>query len=631
MAVNGGEFRRPFDPIKLVMFAIEQGNVDSLRLALECTKAKEAFITAIKAASVRKRSPLITAVKNDHVDIIKFMLKNYKEDLNIEQVSTIVIDKKSIEDAPPLWTAATMGRFDIVRVLVEHGADINHTTKSNSTPIRGAAYDGHTEIVEYLTNKGADIHKANNCGQSPLSIAAAMERCECVKFLLKKGANVHQKGHNEDTPLHVCVESGSYNVSKLLVDAGALNTPNVLGHTPAMLAACHGHYKLLEYFDTHFYLSNMEKYNCYCLLGAREMLTNTPSALEWWLRAISIRTTHSDEVPINFKPPTVYGNLREPATSEELYHLKEDADYLLLAALMYERIMGPHHPSLAFTLRVCGDMYIEKGEFTRCLEIWEHSLTTDKASRLAYELQIKEDVLFTTRGFYTMLDASFIPDVKPMLQWSFRELQNAKNNKLSETELVSAIMYLMSTWMKAIQLIKDSSKKDKEMSLFDEAILQLIEIGNNLKDPTPLLIMCLTNFEEKDMEVKINREIYKLDLPMNHVIHALIANGCALTETDDEHNFPLHYAVQMKSSCAPLIVKVLIENGAPLYACNYDGRTALDICANDSKCPNVSLDNMEQFYRNHFTLQELCARMIVNGRIDYHQMPKSLQEFISWH
>ena len=62
-----------------------------------------------------------------------------------------------------------------VKLLVEYGANINHTTKSNSTPIRRAAYDGHTEIVEYLANEGADIHKPNNCGQSPLSIAAAME------------------------------------------------------------------------------------------------------------------------------------------------------------------------------------------------------------------------------------------------------------------------------------------------------------------------------------------------------------------------------------------------------------------------------------------------------------------------
>ena len=121
------------------------------------------------------------------------------------------------------------------------------------------------------------------------------------------------------------MESGSNAVSKLLVDAGALNSPNILGHTPAMLAACHGHYGLLEYFDTHFYLSNIEKYNCYCLHGAREMLTNTTSALEWWLRAISVCTANPHYIIIDFKPLAVYGNLREPCTSEELYQLNEDA------------------------------------------------------------------------------------------------------------------------------------------------------------------------------------------------------------------------------------------------------------------------------------------------------------------
>ena len=62
---------------------------------------------------------------------------------------------------------------------------------------------------------------------------------------------------------------------------------------------------------------------------------------------------------------------------------------------------------------------------------------------------------------------------------------------------------MSSTW-----ITKNLVKKEKELSLFDKAIVQLIEIGSNLKDPTPLLIMCLSNFEEKDTEVKINGEIY---------------------------------------------------------------------------------------------------------------------------
>ncbi|XP_065915856.1 protein fem-1 homolog C-like [Dysidea avara] len=626
------DFRRPYDPLKPVMTAIQDGNMDNLKAALECPKAKEAFTTTIHADSVRKKSPLITAVVNNHEQVIKFMLEEYKDVCNIEQVCTITIDKKSIEAAPPLWTAATMGHFEVVKVLVKHGADINHTTKSNSTPIRGAAYDGHTAIVEYLANEGADIHKANNCGQSPLSIAAAMERCECVKFLLKKGANVHQKGHNEDTPLHVCVESGSDQVSRLLVDAGALNTPNILGHTPAMLAACHGHHWLLEFFDKQFQLSNMERYNCYCLLGAREMLTSTSTAMEWWLRAISIRSAKPAEVPITFKPPAVYRNLVEPSSTEQLNQLDDDADHLLLAALMYERIMGPNHPSLAFTLRVCGDMFIEKGDYGRCLEIWEHSLVTDKASRLAYELQIKEDVLFTTRGFFTMMSNSYIPAIKPMVEWSLNELCNAKNNKLSEMELVAAIVYLLGAWIKAIQMTKGAAKREKEQDVFDQAVIQLLELGRDLKDPTALLIMCLKNFEDKDSNSNINREIYRLDLPVEQVIHSLIANGAVLTDTDDDRNFPLHYAVQMKTVRAKNIVKVLIEDGAPLYACNYDGKTAMDLCSDDKKCPNVTREVMEQYYHTHFTLQELCARTIVMGRVEYqHNMPKSLQEFISWH
>ncbi len=35
------------------------------------------------------------------------------------------------------------------------GADVNSTTKTNSTPLRAACFDGHFEIVQYLVERGA--------------------------------------------------------------------------------------------------------------------------------------------------------------------------------------------------------------------------------------------------------------------------------------------------------------------------------------------------------------------------------------------------------------------------------------------------------------------------------------------
>lgn len=67
----------------------------------------------------------------------------------------MTFDGEKIEGAPPLWCAAAAGHFCIVKLLVKHGANVNSTTRTNSTPLRAACFDGHFEIVKYLVKNGA--------------------------------------------------------------------------------------------------------------------------------------------------------------------------------------------------------------------------------------------------------------------------------------------------------------------------------------------------------------------------------------------------------------------------------------------------------------------------------------------
>ena len=73
----------------------------------------------------------------------------------MEQAGSVTFDGETIEGAPPLWCAAAAGHTEIVRLLVERGANVNSTTKTNSTPLRAACFDGHYEIVQFLVERGA--------------------------------------------------------------------------------------------------------------------------------------------------------------------------------------------------------------------------------------------------------------------------------------------------------------------------------------------------------------------------------------------------------------------------------------------------------------------------------------------
>jgi ankyrin repeat protein len=55
--------------------------------------------------------------------------------------------------------AATKGKFETVKYLVEKGADINYAhPASKMTAFHLAAFDGYEDIVKYLAAKGADVN-----------------------------------------------------------------------------------------------------------------------------------------------------------------------------------------------------------------------------------------------------------------------------------------------------------------------------------------------------------------------------------------------------------------------------------------------------------------------------------------
>ena len=51
-----------------------------------------------------------------------------------------------------------------------------------------ASFDGHEDIVKYLVEHGADINKECNVGATPLSIASLRNHTTVIKYLIEHGA-----------------------------------------------------------------------------------------------------------------------------------------------------------------------------------------------------------------------------------------------------------------------------------------------------------------------------------------------------------------------------------------------------------------------------------------------------------
>jgi hypothetical protein len=98
---------------------------------------------------------------------------------------------------------------DILRVLIEYGADITRTTSNKYySAMHAAVLGGQLEIVKSLTSLGHSIDATNTLGETPLHLATrtpGAQSREIAKFLADKGADVNHEANNGNSPLQMAL------------------------------------------------------------------------------------------------------------------------------------------------------------------------------------------------------------------------------------------------------------------------------------------------------------------------------------------------------------------------------------------------------------------------------------------
>ncbi len=144
-----------------------------------------------------------------------------------------------------LMIAATyQGTSESVRVLLEHGAEVNPDKDViyNTSPLFLAAMAGDRANIAQLLANGADPNRPMNIigafPTTPLIVAASIGNVATIKALLAGGADVHGKDPDSMTPLHWAVVAHHADAVKALQDAGAeVNAVDRFGYTPLLYAA----------------------------------------------------------------------------------------------------------------------------------------------------------------------------------------------------------------------------------------------------------------------------------------------------------------------------------------------------------------------------------------------------------
>ena len=147
----------------------------------------------------------------NRIEVLKELLK-FGADVNKPKCFDYNLDGLE-EKISPLHAAAEYGHTEIVKILLEHGANVNAVLLEeviHNTPLHKAAQYGHLEIMKLLLENGADIN-ANIEGYTPLFFAAMHgTSMEVIEYLLKCGANPNLTDDSGNTLLHQICELHSF-------------------------------------------------------------------------------------------------------------------------------------------------------------------------------------------------------------------------------------------------------------------------------------------------------------------------------------------------------------------------------------------------------------------------------------
>ncbi len=92
-------------------------------------------------------------------------------------------------DRTPLMLAASDGSLSTVRVLLDHGADVNTGVNAwSSTPLMCAVEGGNPAVVRLLIARGAHLNDVDGGDDTPLTLAQTYHHPEIVQILKLAGA-----------------------------------------------------------------------------------------------------------------------------------------------------------------------------------------------------------------------------------------------------------------------------------------------------------------------------------------------------------------------------------------------------------------------------------------------------------
>ena len=181
---------------------------------------KERLIEYMEEVS---KLPQTVVVSQKYTEARDLMLNDKLDELDklIDEFPSL-LDENDETGMTLLMEAAQTNNQKGLQLLCEKGADVHRCeTISGHSALLIATKQGHYEIVKYLIDQGADPEIRDKFGFTPISMAIVEDKIDCLATLLGYGVLLERRDENYDTPFLSAIRCKNLEAIKMLVSAGA--------------------------------------------------------------------------------------------------------------------------------------------------------------------------------------------------------------------------------------------------------------------------------------------------------------------------------------------------------------------------------------------------------------------------
>ncbi|ORY24721.1 ankyrin, partial [Neocallimastix californiae] len=146
--------------------------------------------------------------------------------------------------------AVELGNEKIVKMLLDHLANVNYENQLGITPLIHSILHRHERVVKLLLENGANVNSRNVFNNTPLIYAIRSGNARIVKLLLENGADVNTKDSFWNTPLMQAIETATKDhfdvVEELIHQNAIINAQGKNNRTALMIAAENGFIRMVK-------------------------------------------------------------------------------------------------------------------------------------------------------------------------------------------------------------------------------------------------------------------------------------------------------------------------------------------------------------------------------------------------